>query len=84
MEQFFLSLLIGSIALTLAFNLLSAIFPETTARLQYRLIKAISIPPEDRTDTDTSFLKFILPLEALLILSLALAIAVNIGSLLAL
>jgi hypothetical protein len=82
-EQFPLWPLVGIISVTLVFNLLSVMFPKPIARLQHRLIKTISVHAEEQTE-EPALLKFIFPVEAVLILSLALAIAMNIGALLAL
>jgi hypothetical protein len=84
MEEFLLWSLIGSIGVTLTFNLLSITFPKISARLQFHLIEAISPQQDGTPDKDVSLLKFISPFQALLILLLVLTIFGNIGTLLVL
>ncbi|MGJ8559880.1 MAG: hypothetical protein ACSHX3_06555 [Litorimonas sp.] len=82
MEQFLFWSLIGSIALTLGLNLLSVTAPEKIARLQFRLTKTVSTEDEMHQDQDKSMTRFFLPFEALLIVSLVMMIALNIGAIL--
>lgn len=79
MEEFFLLSLIISIFLTLALNFLSFIFPKTADFIQSRFSVSPTPQHNGQTDSVITLMQSIRPIELILIASLFLTIAINIG-----
>ena len=77
MKDFLLISIIGSILLTLALNLLPALFPNTAARAERKIIEKMHVTQSDRLDPNTPKVRVFFPWKAMLIISLILTIAVN-------
>ena len=78
MGSFLLWSLIGSVALTLALNLLPALFPNAASRAEARLIRSMEAQHANRENPATPRVRFFFPLKAMLIGSLALTVLVNV------
>ncbi|WP_298917733.1 hypothetical protein [uncultured Algimonas sp.] len=83
MGQFLIWSLVGSIGLTVALNLLPALFPDAAARAERKLMEAVQSQHADRTDPNTPRVKLFFPWKAMLIGSVALTVLVNLVGLLA-
>ena len=77
MKDFLLISIIGSILLTLALNLLPAIFPNASAKAERKIIEKMQDTQSDRLDPNTPKVRVFFPWKAMLIISLILTIAVN-------
>ena len=77
MKDFLLISIIGSILLTLALNLLPALFPNAAARAERKIIEKMQDTQSDRLDPNTPKVRVFFPWKAMLIISLILTIAVN-------
>lgn len=77
MKDFLLISLIGSIILTLAVNLLPALFPNAAAKAERKIIEKMQDTQSDRLDPNTPKVRVFFPWKAMLIISLILTIAVN-------
>jgi len=77
MKDFLLISIIGSILLTLALNLLPALFPNAAAKAERKIIEKMQDTQSDRLDPNTPKVRVFFPWKAMLIISLVLTIAVN-------
>ena len=77
MKDFLLISLIGSIILTLAVNLLPALFPNAAAKAERKIIEKMQDTQSDRLDPNTPKVRVFFPWKAMLLISLILTIAVN-------
>ena len=77
MKDFLLISLIGSIILTIAVNLLPALFPNAAAKAERKIIEKMQDTQSDRLDPNTPKVRVFFPWKAMLIISLILTIAVN-------
>ena len=77
MGSFLLTSLIASVVLTLALNLLPALFPKAAARTERKLRDAIDRQHTDRMDPDTPRVRVFFPWKAMLIGSVVLTVLVN-------
>ena len=78
MGQFLLWSLVGSVVLTLALNLLPALFPNAAAKAERRLMDSLEAQHADRIDPATPRLRVFFPWKAMLVASLALTVLVNV------
>ena len=77
MTNFLLISLIGSIVLTLALNLLPAIFPNAAAKAERKIVEKMQQTHSDRINPDTPKVSVFFPWKAMLIGSLILTVFVN-------
>lgn len=77
MKDFLLISLIGSIILTIAVNLLPALFPNAAAKAERKIIEKMQDTQSDRLDPNTPKVRVFFPWKAMLLISLILTIAVN-------
>ena len=77
MKDFLLTSLIASIVLTLALNLLPALFPNAAAKAERKIIEKMQDTQSDRIDPNTPKVRVFFPWKAMLIICLILTIAVN-------
>ena len=77
LKDFLLISLIGSIILTLAVNLLPALFPNAAAKAERKIIEKMQDTQSDRLDPNTPKVRVFFPWKAMLLISLILTIAVN-------
>lgn len=78
MSNFLLISLIGSIVLTLALNLLPALFPNAAAKAERMIVEKMEKTHQDRIDPNTPKVRIFFPWKAMLIVSLLLTILVNV------
>ena len=77
MTDFLLTSLIASIVLTLALNLLPALFPNAAAKAERKIVKKMQETHSDRLDPNTPKVRVFFPWKAMLLISLGLTLAVN-------
>jgi len=77
MKDFLLTSLIASIVLTLALNLLPALFPNAAAKAEQKIVKKMQETHNDRLDPNTPKMRVFFPWKAMILISIALTIAVN-------
>lgn len=78
MSNFILVSLIGSLVLTLALNLLPALFPNAAAKAERKIVEKMQETHQDRVDPNTPKVRIFFPWKAMLIGSLLLTVLVNI------
>jgi hypothetical protein len=78
MSNFLIISLIGSVLLTLALNLLPAIFPNAAATAERKIVEKMQETHDDRLDPNTPKVRVFFPWKAMLIGSLILTVLVNI------
>jgi len=77
MSNFLLTSLIGSIVLTLALNLLPALFPNAAAKAERKIVEKMQETHSNRVDPNTPKVRVFFPWKAMLIGSLILTVLVN-------
>ena len=77
MSNFLLISLIGSIVLTLALNLLPALFPNAAAKAERKIVEKMQETHSNRVDPNTPKVRVFFPWKAMLIGSLILTVLVN-------
>ncbi len=77
MKSFLLTSLIGSFILTLALNLLPALFPNAAAKAERKIVDKMQESHENRVDPSTPKVRVFFPWKAMLLISIGLTIAVN-------
>ncbi len=83
MSNFLLTSLIASVLLTLALNLLPALFPNAAAKAERKIVEAMQDSHQNRVDPNTPKVRVFFPWKAMLIISLVLTVGVNLVSLVA-
>ena len=83
MSNFLLISLIASVVLTLALNLLPALFPNAAAKAERKIVEAMQDSHQNRVDPNTPKVRVFFPWKAMLIISLVLTVGVNLISLVA-
>lgn len=83
MSNFLLTSLIASVVLTLALNLLPALFPNAAAKAERKIVEAMQDSHQNRVDPNTPKVRVFFPWKAMLIISLVLTVGVNLVSLVA-
>jgi len=83
MKDFLLTSLIASVVLTLALNLLPAIFPNAAAKAERKIVEKMQETHSDRLDPNTPKVRVFFPWKAMLLISLGLTLAVNLIGVLA-
>ena len=83
MSNFLLTSLIASVVLTLALNLLPALFPNAAAKAERKIVEAMQDSHQKRVDPNTPKVRVFFPWKAMLIISLVLTVGVNLVSLVA-
>jgi len=83
MSNFLLTSLIASVLLTLALNLLPALFPNAAAKAERKIVEAMQDSHQNRVDPNTPKVRVFFPWKAMLIISLVLTVGVNLISLVA-
>ena len=79
MKEFLLISLIASIVLTIALNLLPMIFPKAAAKAERKIAEKMHNMQEDTPNANTPKLRVFFPWKAMLIISIALTLAVNLS-----
>ena len=82
MTNFLLISLIGSIILTLALNLLPALFPNAAAKAERKIVEKMQETHANRVNPNTPKMRVFFPWKAMLMGSLVLTVLVNVVSLL--
>ena len=77
MNSFLLASLIGSIVLTLALNLLPALFPKAAEKAERKILEGVQRTHDNRVDPNTPKVRVFFPWKAMLFISIGLTIAVN-------
>lgn len=77
MTNFLLISIIGSIVLTLAVNLLPALFPNAAAKAERKILESVRTTHDNRADPNTPKVRIFFPWRAMLLISIGLTIAVN-------
>ena len=83
MTNFLLISLIGSIILTLALNLLPALFPNAAAKAERKIVEKMQETHANRVNPNTPKMRVFFPWKAMLMGSLVLTVLVNAVALLA-
>ena len=83
MSNFLLTSFIASVLLTLALNLLPALFPNAAAKAERKIVEAMQDSHQNRVDPNTPKVRVFFPWKAMLIISLVLTVGVNLISLVA-
>ena len=83
MKEFLLISLIASIVLTIALNLLPMIFPQAAAKAERKIAEKIQSMQEDTPNANAPKLRVFFPWKAMLMISIALTLAVNLLGLIA-
>lgn len=78
MKDFLLTSLIASIVLTLALNLLPALFPNAAAKAERKIVEKMRETHDDRINPDTPRVKIFFPWKAMLAISIGLTVLVNV------
>lgn len=78
MSNFLLTSLIGSVVLTLALNLLPALFPNAAAKAERKIVEKMQNTHKDRLNPNTPKVRVFFPWKAMLIGSLVLTVLINI------
>lgn len=82
MSNFLLTSLIASVVLTLALNLLPALFPKAAVKAERRILERVQKTHENRVDPNTPKVRVFFPWKAMLLISVVLTVAVNLIGLL--
>ena len=77
MNSFLLTSLIGSIVLTLALNLLPALFPNAAAKAERKIVEKMQETHKNRVDPNTPKVHVFFPWKAMLLISIGLTVAIN-------
>jgi len=77
MNSFLLTSLIGSIVLTLALNLLPALFPKAAEMAEQKILESVQKTHENRVDPNTPKVRVFFPWKAMILISVGLTVAVN-------
>ena len=77
MKDFLLASLIGSVVLTLALNLLPALFPNAAAKAERKIVEKMQETHSDRMDPNTPKVQVFVPWKAMLLISIGLTVVVN-------
>lgn len=77
MNSFLLASLIGSIVLTLALNLLPALFPKAAEKAERKTLESVQRTHDNRVDPNTPEVRVFFPWKAMILISVGLTIAVN-------
>jgi len=77
MSNFLLISLIWSIVLTVALNLLPALFPNAAAKAERKILESVQKTHDDRADPNTPKVRVFFPWKAMLLISIVLTVAVN-------
>ncbi len=83
MSNFLLTSLIASVVLTLALNLLPALFPNAAAKAERKIVEKMQETQSDRIDPNTPKVRVFFPWKAMVWISIGLTIAVNLVGFLA-
>ena len=83
MSNFLLTSFIAFVLLTLALNLLPALFPNAAAKAERKIVEAMQDSHQNRVDPNTPKVRVFFPWKAMLIISLVLTVGVNLVSLVA-
>lgn len=78
MSNFLLISLIGSIVLTVAVNLLPALFPNAAAKAERKILESVQKTHDNRADTNTPKVRVFFQWKAMLVISVGLTVAVNV------
>ena len=77
MKDFHLTSLIASVVLTLAINLLPALFPNAAAKAERKILEGVQKTHENRVDPNTPKIRVFFPWKTMLLISVVLTISVN-------
>jgi len=77
MSNFLIISIIGSIVLTVAVNLLPALFPNAAAKAERKILESVQKTHDDRADPNTPKVRVFFPWKAMLLISIVLTVAVN-------
>jgi len=77
MKDFLLISLIGSVVLTLALNLLPALFPKAAEKAEQKILESVQKTHDNRIDPNTPKVRVFFPWKAMLLISVVLTVAVN-------
>jgi len=77
MNSFLLTSLIGSVVLTLALNLLPALFPKAAEKAERKILESVQKTHENRVDPNTPKVRVFFPWKAMVLISVGLTVAVN-------
>jgi len=77
MKSFLLTSLIASVILTLALNLLPALFPKAAEKAERKILDSVQKTHENRVDPNTPKVRVFFPWKAMLLISVVLTVAVN-------
>ena len=77
MSNFLLTSLIASVVLTLALNLLPALFPKAAVKAERRILERVQKTHENRVDPNTPKVSIFFPWKAMLLISVVLTVAVK-------
>jgi len=77
MSNFLLTSLIASIVLTMALNLLPALFPKAAEKAERKILESVQKTHENRVDPNTPKLRVFFPWKAMLLISVVLTVVVN-------
>lgn len=77
MSNFLQISLIGSIILTVAVNLLPALFPNAAAKAEREILESVQKTHNDRTDPNTPKVLVFFPWKAMLLISVVFTLAIN-------
>ena len=69
--------LIASVVLTLAINLLPALFPKAAEKAERKILEGVQKTHENRVDPNTPKVRIFFPWKAMLLISIGLTVAVN-------
>jgi len=78
MKDFLLTSLIASVVLTIALNLLPALFPNAAAKAERKIVEKMTETHDNRVDPNTPKVKVFFPWKAMLALSIGLTVLVNV------
>ena len=78
MSNFLLISLIGSIILTVAINLLPALFPNAAAKAERKILDSVQRTHYNRADPNTPKVRVFFPWKAMVMISIGLTVAVNV------
>ena len=83
MTIFIITSLIASVVLTIAINLLPALFPEAAEKAERKILEGVQKTHDDRLDPNTPKVRIFFPWKAMLLISIVLTVAVNLVGLIA-
>ena len=78
MSNFLLISIIGSIVLTVAINLLPAIFPNAAAKAERKILESVQKTHDNRADPNAPRVRVFFPWKAMVMISIGLTVAVNV------